>query len=124
MMSLDTAPAGLTHERDPADVLFEGVEVVVQLEWNGWRTAMVRFADLGGVHWRQPQGAPRSLIHGFVRCTDIQSGAIPHDCNPKTRPHSLLVCVLRSHVTGDVFKELSRKADRRAAPRPSDDVPA
>jgi hypothetical protein len=123
-MPLADVAGRLTDAEPPAGFTVDGVELVVQLEWNGWRTAMVRFADFEGAHWHQQHGAPRSLIHGYVRCTDIRSGGIPHDCDPKTRPHSLLVCILRRHVTGDVFRELSRKAERRAAPRAGDDVPA
>jgi hypothetical protein len=78
--------------------LDERAEIAVQREWNGWRTAMVRVTDLQDIHWLQPNGAPRPLIHAYVSCTKIQSGDISHDCHSTSPPHSLLVCVLKSHA--------------------------
>ncbi len=86
--------------------------VVVQREWNGWRTAMVRVSDLEGIHWARPGGAPRPLIHAHVRCNKILSGDIPHECHGAATPHSLMVCLLKSHTAPCVFEELSRRADQ------------
>jgi hypothetical protein len=86
------------------------VEVIVQTEWNGWRTAMVRLAALESVHWFQPAGACRPLVHGLVRCTEIRSGTLTHACDPATRPHIVLVCVLKSHTLPSVFERLARAA--------------
>jgi hypothetical protein len=96
--------------RKPACVS-ERTEIVVQREWNGWRTARVRVNDLEDVHWLQPPGAPRPIIHAYVPCTAIQSGEVPHDCREASAPHSLLVCVLKSHVAPSIFEQLSRCAD-------------
>jgi hypothetical protein len=85
--------------------------IVVQNEWNGWRTGWVRFADLEDVHWFQPLGAPRSLIHARIYCTSIVKGHLPHDCNTTTAPHRLMVCVLKCHTDPLVFDELSRSAN-------------
>ena len=84
--------------------------VVVQDAWNGWRTAMVMLDDLEDVHWFQPNGAPRPLIHAYVRCTKVQSGNLRHVCEGSAGPHLLLVCVLRSHSAQQVFDELARRA--------------
>jgi hypothetical protein len=89
--------------------------VVVQREWNGWRTGMVQLADLEDVHWSQPTGAPRPLIHAYVCCNMITSGDIPHDCQPAGSPHKVLVCLLKCHTAPCVFEELSRRADARVA---------
>jgi hypothetical protein len=86
-------------------------------EWKGWQTAEVRFRDLLGVHWFQPNQAPHPLVHGYICCTQIVSGEIPHACG-RTAPHRLLVCVLRSHTLPTAFAELARYADQhQAAPR-------
>ena len=52
----------------------------VQSEWNGWRTAGVKMSDLHEVHWFQPTGAPRPLVHGYVSCASITAGELPHNC--------------------------------------------
>jgi hypothetical protein len=89
------------------------LQVVVHREWNGWRTAMVEVGDLEDVHWFQPKGAPRPLIHAYVQCTRIRSGEIEHDCHLTAPPHTLLVCILKSQTASCVFEKLSSQADER-----------
>ena len=90
--------------------------ICVHAAWHGCRNANVRFADICDVHWRQPPGAPQVLLHGYVSCSSIVSGAIPHECDPSTAPHRLLVCILKRHTMSDVHGELARRADTRALP--------
>jgi hypothetical protein len=90
-------------------------EVVVQTEWNGWRTATVPVAALETLHWFQPPGACRPLVHARVRCTEILSGNLEHPCDRATSPHALLVCVLKSHTLPSIFSRLARAADERSA---------
>jgi hypothetical protein len=85
-------------------------QVVIQRDWRSWRTATVQMMDVEGVHWLQPKGAPRPLLHAYVCCTAIRSGDVPHDCQATPAPHRLLVCVLRRHVQADVFATLARSA--------------
>jgi hypothetical protein len=85
-------------------------EIVIQRDWRSWRTATVQMMDLERVHWLQPRGAPRPLLHAYVCCTRLRSGEIQHDCHVTSPPHRLLVCVLRRHVNPDVFDALSRGA--------------
>lgn len=89
--------------------------VVVQAEWDGWRTALVLLADLEDVQWLQPSGAPHPVIHAYVSCTNLRSGDLQHECDRTSAPHQLLVCVLKSHVTPSVFEELARRASERGA---------
>jgi hypothetical protein len=84
--------------------------VVVQREWNGWRTATVKLTDLGRIQWLRPGGAPRPLIHAYVSCSKLQSGDLEHDCDPMSAPHDVLVCVLKSRTIPQVFEELVRRA--------------
>jgi hypothetical protein len=92
----------------------DGFLIVVQRDWKGWRTAEVRLSDLQHVHWFQPPGAPRPLVHGYVSCGSIVNGSIPHDCDPAAAPHDFLVCVLRRHAVASAYMELARRADARA----------
>lgn len=85
--------------------------VVVQGGWTDWRTAMVRVRDLRDVHWSQPSGAPRPLIHAFVHCNTLIVGEIAHECHLTPRPHCLAVCVLKRHTAPSVFAELADRAD-------------
>ena len=93
--------------------------VVVQREWNGWQTALASVADLEDVHWLQPAGAPRPLIHAYIPCAKLRSGSIPHDCDRTS--HHLLVCVLKCHTTSDVFETLTRRAGEAPTVRTSSD---
>jgi hypothetical protein len=83
----------------------------VNREWNGWRSAEVRLADLRGVHWFQPIGAHHPLLHAYIWCTTIVSGDIPHACDDTPAPHSVMVCVLKRHAVPTVYAELARRAD-------------
>ena len=87
----------------------------VQSEWNGWQVAEVRLGDLQAVHWCQPSQAPHPLVHGDILCTNIVTGAIPHDCDRSTAPHRLRVCVLKRHSLPAAFTELTRRADQDLA---------
>jgi hypothetical protein len=85
--------------------------VQVQREWDGWKTAEVRLSDLRDVHWFQPDRAPRPMVHGYISCSAIVSGEIPHECSPAHAPHQLLVCILKSHTVPSAYMELVRRAD-------------
>lgn len=107
-------------------IVSDDTVICVQGEWDGWKTAEVRLQDLLDVHWRQPIRAPRSLVHGYVRCTDLLAGEIPHPCEHAGVPHRLLVCVIKRHNAPSAYEELVRRADhqRLSAPRPSMIAPA
>jgi hypothetical protein len=98
----------------------DDTQIVVQKEWNGWRTATARLSDLENVHWFQPSGAPRPLIHAYIRCSSLQSGPLAHDCHASSGAVHLLVCVLKSHTAPAVFQELSV----RASTADSSDMPS
>jgi hypothetical protein len=78
--------------------------------WNGWQNAEVRLEDIRRVHWFQPDHAPHHLLYGFVSCTDLVNGHIPHECDNSSAPHDLLVCILKRHVVPSVYAELARRA--------------
>lgn len=101
----------LAANASPTVEAIEGAIVAVQSEWNSWRTGMVRAAHLQNVHWAQPRGAPRPLVHAFVSCDRLQSGQIEHHCELTPPPHRLLVCVLKSHTQSSIFEALARQAD-------------
>ena len=88
--------------------------VAVQRDWNGWRTATVSVGALEDIHWHQPHGAPRALIHAYVSCSNVRSGDLEHECDRTSAPHRILVCVLKCHTPAKVFAEL---ADRASAAR-------
>jgi hypothetical protein len=92
-------------------------ETVVRVHetWDGFRTADVRFGDLRDVHWLQPGHAPHRIIHGYVSCAGLAGSHLSHDCDRRTAPHRLLVCVLKRHATESSYSELVRRADAHAA---------
>ena len=89
--------------------------ICVQGEWDGWKTGEVRLRDLREIHWRQPVHAPRLLVHGYIRCTDLIAGEIPHACDRVGMPHRLLVCVIKRHSAPSAFEELVRRAGPQMA---------
>ena len=93
----------------------QGVLVRVHPEWRGWQSAEVRMGDLQDLHWRQPPGAPHPMLYGFVSCSDIITGDIPHDCGSGPGRHRLLVCILKRHTVTSAYLALTRRADQ---PRP------
>jgi hypothetical protein len=94
----------------PQTTVAATTQVVVQRDWSGWRKAMAPFAALENVHWHQPAGAPRPLIHAYVSCRDLISGDVPHECTGHA-PHKLLVCILRQHTAPSVFQTLVERAN-------------
>ena len=100
--ALDTIP--------PATAASASTLVVVQRDWSGWRKAMTPMTALEHVHWHQPAGAPRPLIHAYVSCKDLTSGDVPHECAGQAA-HRLLVCVLRQHTAPSVFGALVERAN-------------
>lgn len=88
-------------------------------QWNGWHSAEIRIEDFTGVHWFQPPGAPHRMLHGFILCTNLVTGNIPHDCDGGPGSHRLTVCVLKKQTASTAFAELVRRADVHT--RPIDD---
>jgi len=86
--------------------------ISVQREWDGWRSARVRLCDLENIHWLQPGRAPAPLAHGYICCTQIVNGEIPHDCEQTSAPHRLLVCILKRHSAASAYEEIARRADQ------------
>ena len=104
--------SGSSHGRPEA--LDHRTMVVVQRDWQGWRTATVMLSDLEDIRWLQPNGAPRPMIHAHVTCSKLRPGDLQHDCDLRSAPHHLLVCVLKSHTAPSVFEELARRASTSA----------
>jgi len=94
------------HGREEAEVF-----VVVHGSWDGWRTALVRAHDLFRLHWHCPAGAPGRILHAFIECTGIVRGRVEHDCEPARVPHTLRVCILKSHAASAVYDRLAQLAD-------------
>jgi hypothetical protein len=92
---------------------YDDMLVRVHSEWNGWRNAEVRLGDLRGVYWFQPNGAPQAIVHGYISCSDIVTGDVPHGCDRSSAPHRLFVCILKRHAIPTVHAELARRADEQ-----------
>jgi hypothetical protein len=86
--------------------------ISIQREWNGWRTAQVRLSALESIHWHQPSGAPKPLLHGYVSCEEILAGDIEHQCQGQPH-HRLLVCILKSHTCCSIYETLANRANEQ-----------
>ena len=93
--------------------VIEETLIPVQREWNGWRLAEVRFKDLQDVHWFQPPGAPRALLHGYVAPATVVSGDLVEPAAAPAPPMDrLLVCVLKCHTAAPIYTALAARADQ------------
>jgi hypothetical protein len=92
---------------------YDEILIRVHSNWKGWRNAEVRLADLREVCWFQPKGAPQAIVHGYISCSNIVTGEVPHDCDRRSAPHRLLVCILKRHAMPTVYTELVRRADEQ-----------
>lgn len=91
-------------------VVTEDTPITVQREWDGWRRAEVRLGDLHDVHWLQPPGAPRAIVHGYVSPAALLSGDLQLEPTSVGRDERLLVCVIRCHVACDAYNALTARA--------------
>jgi hypothetical protein len=89
---------------------YDHILIRVQSDWKSPRGAMVRLGDLREVHWDQTGDAPRRLVHGYIACSQIVTGYLPHACCDESAPHRLRVCVLKRHNLPMVYEELTRRA--------------
>src|SRR5688572_13991907 len=83
--------------------------VPVQLQWDGWRTAEVPLAALHDIHWFQPPGAPRPMVHAYVSAATLPDTAPPLRHAGETT-QLLRVCVLKHHTPSTVYDTLSKQA--------------
>jgi hypothetical protein len=88
----------------------EDTLIPVQREWNGWRLAEVRIKDLLDVHWFQPPGAPRALLHGYVSPSTVVSGDLVQPGGEGVE--RLLVCVIKCHTAAPIYTALAARADQ------------
>jgi hypothetical protein len=105
-------------------VPIEDMRIRVHWNWNGCRTAEVRPGDLQQLHWFQPQGAPRPILHGYIQCSRIVTGDMPHGCNRLDAAHRLLVCVLKRHTLPVLYMELAQRADAHASAAQTGTLPS
>jgi hypothetical protein len=91
--------------------ILENMLITVRAEWKGWRQAEVRMLDVEDLHWSQPEQAPHPILHGYVLCTRLAAGVIPHDCGELEPPHRLRICVLKHDCVPTAFAELARRAE-------------
>ena len=90
---------------------YDDMLIRVQAHWNDWSDAAIRVSDLHDLHWHRPTGAPHAILHGYISCSRILMGDIPHWCDPQSAPHRLHVCVLKEHTLSLVYSELIRRAN-------------
>jgi hypothetical protein len=99
-----------SHTQLPVDSGYD-TRILVQRQWDGWRTTTVRLSDLHDIHWHQPPHAPRPLVHAYVWCSNVSPRDFPHDCVPASAPHRVRVCILKIHTPPTLYAELVRRAD-------------
>jgi hypothetical protein len=86
------------------------VVVPVRSAWNGWHKADAPVDSLEDVHWRQPAGAPKRLVHAYVMRRQILSGDIPQAGEGTDGQDRLLICVLKRDAPSAIYELLARRA--------------
>lgn len=74
--------------------------VVVRRQWNDYRKATYRLADISDLHWDRYSGgvfayAPQPFIHGYVQCDAMLSGELAHSGTHGSCPHRIKVCLTK-----------------------------
>ena len=100
----------MTRPEGTHDDIANDSAISVTVEWNDWRSANTRLADLRDVHWHHPKGAPHPLLHAYVSCTEVSG--LAHTCEASSAPHDIRVCVLKSHNIPAAYEELVRRRAR------------
>jgi hypothetical protein len=106
------------EERDAAAVAAEpGPVVWVRRQWNDWRHAAYRMADLDGLHWSNMSGgiqqrANRDYLHAYVWCDGMIAGELAHSCRHGQGPHRIKVCITKVDNKKN-WKEIERVAPAR-----------
>ena len=95
----------------PAFGIDANTPVVVQRDWNGWRTAQAKLSDLSGVHWFQPVGAPRPLLHAFMSDGSLLPAELSEMNGTAVQSAPVLVCVLKCHIPAATYAALAQRAD-------------
>jgi hypothetical protein len=78
---------------------YDTMLIRVQAHWNDWNDAEIRLADL------------HAILHGYILCSRVVTGDLPHRCDTRSAPHRIFVCVLKRHTLSPVYSELIRRAN-------------
>jgi hypothetical protein len=100
-----------TMNATPSGRVDQEALVPVQRAWNAWRVAHARLRDLEDVHWFQPPGAPRLLLHAYLSAASIVTGSLVDASEASHLPERLLVCVIKCHTTPATYSTLATRAD-------------
>ncbi len=89
--------------------------VVVRQRWDGAEFAAVLPETLWDLHVRnQPGGVcgalPRGFLCGRIWCDQLPPGGLSHACNPESRPHEILVCILPNDNPAALVARLRARA--------------
>jgi hypothetical protein len=82
--------------------MFDSESIIhVRRQWNDYRNASYKLADIDGLHWTAYSGgvrqrAPREFLHGYVRCDAMLSGMVAHSGLHGPCPHRIKVCIVKS----------------------------
>jgi hypothetical protein len=89
--------------------------VVIRRTWNdAGRTARILLSKIQHLHWDRWSGgirsyAPRSFIHGYIMCNEIQ-GNLAHSGVHGKCPHLIKVCITKTDNNPHIFEEVRRRA--------------
>ncbi|MEJ1961887.1 MAG: hypothetical protein WDO56_10240 [Gammaproteobacteria bacterium] len=92
--------------------------VIVRRRWNASDTAEVGVDALCDIHFRDDPGGvcgalPRTFLFAHVWCDKLPVKTLLHRCRPDPPPpHELLVCILPSDNSPELYGSLRSKARR------------
>ena len=82
--------------------MMEDQETVwVRRQWNDWRHASYRIADIERPHWDDMSGgvgalAPQLFLHAYDWCDAMLEGELAHSCAHGEGPHHIKVCITKT----------------------------
>jgi len=92
------------------------VTVRVRRRWNTPELAELSIDKLWDLRFRDDPGGvcralPRGFLFAYVWCDNLPSGALGHVCrSDPPAPHELLVCILPTDNSSDVYEVLRANA--------------
>ena len=90
----------------PAALFRSAPSVAAQLAWNAWKSISLPLEDLEAPHWYQPKGAPRPIMHAYVRASRLPRQLLQEAAELSTPPEKVRVCILKCRTMAQAYDEL------------------
>jgi hypothetical protein len=89
----------------PAALFASTPSVAAQRAWNAWKSILISIDELESPHFHQPPGAPRPIMHAWVRASRAPRQLL-QDAELSSPPEMIRVCVLKCRTMAKAYDAL------------------